>query len=212
MDRLSPFYYLRIMMVFFAILSLYPVLSAEMYNIEIAPTTVSSNEQVEVILEQIPQTSIINMTIEGQAEAQKGIETTFLITDFLFPYNDKAAVFETEMTNLVPGTEATSSVIREDGTEASYTGEVDANGRFNSSIVHEINRGLYNVSFVGTPNGDFIRTNVDFGSSTKEENMTAASGTAESSFILSGFSNGEVDVSIFIDGVLQKTQKIIVSE
>ncbi|PWR71762.1 hypothetical protein ACKUB1_15920 [Methanospirillum stamsii] len=186
-------------------------MSEETYSIDISPSTVETNETVKVVLEDIPQNSIINMTIEGEVSAVKGEESTFLMTNFLFPYYDPAAVYETHMMDLIPGTEATTSVIREDGTEASYTGEVNETGIFNASIIHELNRAVYNVTFTGIPAEDHMRALIEFGSTTREDNSTEEATTAESSFTPSGFFEGKMDVSVYIDGELQKTETISVT-
>lgn len=194
------------------IFTLCPVTIAEQYQIDISPTTVAPNEKVNVVLHDIPQDVIINMTIEGEVAAVPNEESVFLISNFTYPYYDPNAYYNTIMTGLVPGTEATSMVLRIPGeVEASFTGEVNKTGGFNASIVHELNPSLYNVSMIGTPAGNSIHPYIDFGCTARADNSTEEPVTSEASFIPSGFKNGKVVIKVFIDGAPQETKTISVS-
>lgn len=211
MDTMKHFRYVSIAILFGILFSFCPVTIAEQYEIEISPTTVAPDEKVHVILHDIPQDVIINMTIEGDVEAVAGEESSFLISNFTYPYYDPSAYYNTIMTGLVPGTEAISMVFRIPGeVEASYTGEVNETGGFNASIVHELNPSLYNVSMTGIPENNIMHPFIDFGCMARADNSTDEPVTSESSFIPSGFSGGQVEIRVFIDGEAQETQTITV--
>ncbi|PKL59802.1 MAG: hypothetical protein CVV33_05975 [Methanomicrobiales archaeon HGW-Methanomicrobiales-4] len=188
-----------------------PPVSAE-YTIEISSTNVTPNQEVTVTLEAIPQDKLINMSLNSTIQTTIGEEMDYHIWNFTFPYESGISTFQVDMYNLEPGTPATVSVIREDGTEASNTGNVSDEGRYNASIFHDLNRGMYNVSFIGIPASEEVRADIDFGGITRVlANPTDAVATTDSTFTPSGFSHGAVDLKVYVDHELQKSETIIVS-
>ncbi|NLV27973.1 MAG: hypothetical protein GXY48_12555 [Methanomicrobiales archaeon] len=184
---------------------------AEQYQIDISPMSVAPDEKINVVLHDIPQDVVLNLTINGDISATAGEESAFLIRNFSYPYYDKSAYFNTIMTGFVPGTEATASVFRMLGeVEASYTGEVNETGGLNTSIIHELNPSMYNVSVIGIPENDIIHAFIDFGCIARADNSTDEPVTSKSSFILSGFNDGQVEINVYIDGVPQETKTISV--
>ncbi len=182
------------------------------YTIDVTPNNITPDQEVSVKLSEIPQDATINMTIEAKVKTTPEEQSDFTIDNFLFPYESGESVFQATMINLVPGTPATVSILREDGTEATRTGNVTENGEFNASIQRELNRGMYNVSFSGTPSKDLIETLIDFGGSTKVIKGDAKGvATTESKFTPAGFNEGTVQVKVFVNNELQKEQMIEVS-
>ena len=193
-----------------------PAVSA-VYTIDISPLTVAPDQEVTVVLHDIPQDKIINMTITGKVAPTPGEEMTYELHNWSFPYESGMSSYQVEILNLTPGTPATVDVLREDGTEASYTGNVSDTGRFNASIIHELDKAQYNVSFMGTPQADEVQSTIDFSgltrtwNTTKGSEPTAEAVTSTSRFTPSGLTDGMVQVKVFIDSVLQKTENITVS-
>jgi hypothetical protein len=189
------------------ILGLIPTVSAE-YSIDISPLTIAPDQEVTVALKDIPQNSLINMSLNASVKTTPGQEMDYTINNFLFPYESGVSVFQAKMMNLEPGTPATVSILREDGTEATRTDNVSKSGEFNASIQRELNRGMYNVSFIGIPASTDVKSTIDFGGMT---NTTTGTVSAESYFSPGGITDGTVDVKIYIDNELQKSDTITIS-
>lgn len=204
-----------VLLVFMAVLM--PAISAE-YTIEISPTTVTPDQQVRAILKDIPTHSMINMTLNATVNTTPGEQMDYTISDFAFPYEAGDALFKVDMENLEPGTPATVSVIREDGTEASNTGNVSEEGKYNASIIHSLNTATYNVSFIGIPKLSEVKTSIDFGgltdvqgaNNTSQTNNLEGTSTVESTFIPSGFKQGTIDMKVYVDSILQKVETLTV--
>ncbi len=182
-------------------------------SIEISPLTIAPDQEVTVTLNDIPQNSLINMSLNASVKTTPGEEMDYKVNNFLFPYESGVSVFQAKMVNLEPGTPATVSILREDGTEATRTDNVSQSGEFNASIQKELNKGMYNVSFIGIPASNKVTSTIDFGgvTNTTTGNVTAESATTESYFSPGGITDGTVDVNIYIDKQLQKSDTITIS-
>jgi hypothetical protein len=181
-------------------------------NIVISPLNITPDQKVTVALEDIKQDSLINLSLNASVKTTPGQEMDYTINDFLFPYESGNSVFQAEMLNLEPGTPATVSILREDGTEASRTDNVSEIGRFNASIQRELNRGMYNVSFIGIPASPEIQANIDFGGMTKASaGPSTEAATTESVFTPGGINDGTIEVKVYIDYELQKEDTITIS-
>jgi len=190
---------------------LFPTVTAE-YAIDISPLNIVSGQEISVTLKEIPQGSLINMTLNATVQTTPGQDINYTLNNFLFPYESGISSFVVEMFNLVPSTLATASVIREDGTEASKTGTVLDDGSYNASILHELNTAQYNVSFMGTTSSSNFKVNIDFGGRT----VVLGGGsnvvkTTKSYFTPGGIPEGEVDIKVYVDKILQKTETLKIS-
>jgi hypothetical protein len=179
-------------------------------NIEIFPLKISPDQEVSITMDQIPADSLVNMTLNGTIKTTPGEELDYSINNFLFPYESGTSAFQVEMLNLEPGTLATVSFLRNDGTEASRSDNVSQEGRFSASVQGSITKEVYNITFIGIPASSEVKANIDFGGKAKVSASTSSVAT-ESSFIPSGITDGAVGIKIYIDNQLQKEDTITIS-